>query len=99
MTGEAYAYVYLLASRKDGTLYVGVRSDLVARIYSHKQGMVGGFTKHYQVDRLVYFEGFAEIGEAIRREKQIKKWNRAWKIRLIEEKNPDWCDLYPEIAG
>lgn len=98
MTGEAYAYVYILANRKHGTLYVGVTSDLAARIYNHKQGVVGGFTKRYRIDRLVYFEGHAEIGAAILREKQIKKWNRAWKIRLIEEDNPDWRDLYPEIA-
>ena len=96
--GEPFCYVYILANRKNGTLYVGVTSSLVVRMHQHKSHAVDGFTKRYGVDRLVYFEAFAEVEAAILREKQVKKWNRAWKVRLIEGKNPDWIDLYPEIA-
>jgi putative endonuclease len=81
-------YVYILASQKNGTLYLGVTSDLVKRIYEHKNDLVGGFTKKYKVHRLVYFETTNDVYGAIQREKQLKKWNRQWKIRLIEEKNP-----------
>jgi putative endonuclease len=97
--GEPFCYVYILANRKNGTLYVGVTSSIVARVHQHKSHAADGFTKRYSVDRLVYFEAFAEIGAAILREKHIKKWNRAWKVRLIEERNPDWIDLYPEISA
>ena len=90
-------YVYILASKKNGTLYIGVTSDLVKRIYEHKQKLIDGFTKEYNVHALVYFESYKDIKEAILREKQMKKWNRKWKIRLIEEKNPEWKDLYDEI--
>ena len=93
------AYVYILASKKNGTLYVGASTDLVGRIYQHKADAVEGFTKKYQVHLLVYFENYDDLDAAFYRERQIKKWNRAWKIRLIEEKNPDWRDLYPEIVG
>ena len=90
-------YVYILASKKNGTLYIGVTSDLVKRCYEHKHDLVEGFTKKYQVHTLVYYETHDNAIEAITREKQIKKWNRSWKIRLIEEMNPDWRDLYDEI--
>jgi len=95
---ERVYYVYILASRIGGTLYIGVTSDLVRRVYQHREKLVKGFTEKYGVARLVYFEPFGEIGVAIRREKQLKRWNRAWKIRLIEEKNLNWNDLYPSIA-
>jgi len=91
-------YVYILASRIGGTLYVGVTNDLVRRVYHHREKLVKGFTKKHGVDRLVYYEAFGEVGAAIWREKQMKRWNRAWKVRLIEEKNPNWDDLYPSIA-
>ena len=92
-------YVYILASRIGGTLYIGVTNDLIRRVAEHRQKQVKGFTKKYEVDRLVYFEQFDDAENAIGREKQLKKWNRAWKIRLIEEVNPNWDDLYSGIAG
>jgi putative endonuclease len=95
---ERVYYVYILASRIGGTLYVGVTNDLVRRVYQHREKLVRGFTKKYGVDLLVYYEAFGEVGAAIRREKQMKRWNRAWKVHLIEEKNPNWDDLYPLIA-
>jgi putative endonuclease len=91
--------VYILASRRNGTLYTGVTGDLVNRIWEHRSGLVEGFTKRYGVHRLVYFEVHDHMPEAIRREKQIKKWNRAWKIDLIERTNPRWHDLWPTIIG
>jgi putative endonuclease len=91
--------VYIMASRRDGTLYVGVTSDLVKRIYEHKNNLADGFTKRYGVHTLVYYELHGEMIEAIRREKQIKKWNRQWKVELIETDNPEWKDLWPEIIG
>ena len=91
-------YVYLMASRKDGTLYLGVTRDLVGRVYQHKTKVLKGFTSRYAVDRLVWFETYDDPVSAITREKEIKKWRRAWKIRLIEESNPDWRDLYPDIC-
>jgi putative endonuclease len=96
---QGQSYVYILASKIGGTLYVGVTTDLVARVGLHKTKAVDGFTKKYDVDRLVYFEVFADIQSAAARERQLKKWNRAWKVRLIEERNPNWVDLYPGIAG
>jgi putative endonuclease len=90
-------YVYVLASHKNGTLYIGVTSDMVKRVYEHKNDLADGFTKEYKVHTLVYFEIHDSIEDAIHREKQMKKWNRKWKLRLIEEKNPDWKDLYEEI--
>jgi len=90
-------YVYILASNKNGTLYTGVTSDLIKRIYEHKEELADGFTKKYHVHRLVYFERHIDIREAILREKRIKKWHREWKINLIEHDNPHWIDLYPEI--
>jgi len=97
--GARSFYVYILASRVGGTLYIGVTNDLVRRLAEHRLKSVDGFTKKYEVDRLVYFEQFDDIEFAIKREKRLKKWNRAWKIRLIEELNPNWDDLYPGIAG
>lgn len=92
-------FVYLLASKKNGTLYVGVTSDLVRRVWEHKSKAVEGFTKKYGVDRLVWFEPHGSAESAITREKQIKKWNRAWKIDLIEKPNPEWLDLYGDITA
>jgi putative endonuclease len=80
-----------------GTLYVGVTSDLVKRVYEHKNDLVEGFTNKYRVHRLVYFEAFAGIKDAIQREKQLKNWKREWKIELIEKENPQWRDLYEQI--
>ena len=89
--------VYLLASKRNDTLYAGVTSDLIKRVWDHKQNVVEGFTKKYGVHLLVYFEQHVDMIKAIEREKQIKKWNRAWKIDLIEKNNPDWRDLWPDI--
>jgi len=86
-------YVYILASQRNGTLYVGVTNDLVRRMYEHKNNLIGGFTKQYQVHVLVHYERYRDVTAAIAREKQIKKWNRAWKIELIERDNPEWKDL------
>jgi len=91
-------YVYLLASRRYGTLYLGVTNNLVRRVYEHKTKAAPGFTKRYNVDRLVWFEIHDEILSAIEREKKLKKWRRDWKIRLIEESNPNWADLYEGVA-
>jgi putative endonuclease len=91
--------VYILASRRNGTLYVGVSSNLVQRVWQHKQGVADGFTKRYGVKRLVWYEQHDDAESAITREKQLKKWNREWKIRLIESANPYWNDLYDDIAG
>jgi putative endonuclease len=92
-------YVYILSSKIGGTLYIGVTNDLVRRVFEHKSKFVRGFTKQYDVVRLVYYEQYDNIEFAIQREKRLKKWNRQWKIRLIEERNPNWDDLYAEIAG
>ena len=98
MTDELKTYhVYILASSRNGTLYVGVTSDLARRVWQHKSKAVSGFTSKYRVDRLVHFEVFDSVETAITREKALKKWNRAWKLRLIEEANPDWDDLYERI--
>ena len=93
------AYVYILTSKRNGTLYIGITTDLVKRIYEHKHDLVDGFTKKYKVHRLVYFEEHEDIRQAITREKQIKKWKRKWKLELIEKVNPNWRDLYTEIVG
>jgi putative endonuclease len=92
--GERYA-VYILASRRNGTLYIGLTSDLVRRIMQHKALAVAGFTRKYNVTMLVYVERFADVHESIAREKQLKGWNRAWKLKLIERSNPTWQDLDP----
>jgi putative endonuclease len=91
-------YVYILASRPGGVIYVGVTNDLIRRVYEHKNGLVPGFTKRYGTDQLVYFEVFDSIYNAIQREKNIKHWPRAWKTRLIAQQNPSWRDLYEEIV-
>mgnify|MGYP001261781247 FL=1 len=91
--------VYLLASQRNGTLYIGVTSNLIQRIWQHREGLAEGFTKKYRVKTLVWYEQHATMESAIAREKALKKWNRAWKLRLIEETNPQWRDLWPEING
>jgi len=88
----------MLASKRNGTLYIGVTNDLVRRVYEHKQGLIEGFTKKYKVNRLVFFEQTSDVESAITREKRLKKWNRQWKIELITKQNPEWRDLYEEIA-
>jgi putative endonuclease len=93
------SYVYILASGLNGTLYVGVTSDLVKRVWQHREGLAEGFTKRYGVKMLVWYEVHADIVEAIRREKQIKKWDRSWKVELIQKTNPRWRDLYADIVG
>ncbi len=92
-------YVYILASKRNGTLYVGVTSDLVKRVHQHRTGEVGGFTSRHDVKNLVHYEIFDDMETAIGREKVIKKWRRAWKLELIETENPAWRDLFPEITG
>ena len=96
---EKQPAVYMLASHRHGTLYVGVTSDLVKRVWEHKENQVEGFSKEYACHTLVYFEQHTEMTAAILREKQMKKWNRAWKIALIEKQNPTWRDLWPEIIA
>ena len=91
-------YVYILASKPQGTLYIGVTNDLVRRIHEHRIDAIEGFTKKYGVHQLVYFEPSEGIEAAIQREKQLKKWERAWKVRLIETSNPDWHDLFPTLS-
>jgi putative endonuclease len=92
-------YVYFLASRKHGTLYVGITSDLVRRAHEHRTKAVDGFTKRYGVSKLIWFEVHEDVQAALAREKDLKKWRRDWKTRLIEESNPAWEDLYPEISN
>jgi putative endonuclease len=91
--------VYILASKRNGTLYIGVTSDLVQRTWQHREHLADGFTRQYGVHRLVWFEQHATMESAITREKRLKKWDRAWKLRLIEETNPEWVDLWPQILG
>ena len=92
-------YVYILASQCNGTLYVGMTNNLVRRIWEHKHDMVEGFTKKYGVHQLVWYEVAATPLAAITREKQLKKWNRAWKLQFIEESNPEWKDLYSDLTA
>ena len=89
-------YVYILANKRNGTLYTGVTNNLEARMYQHKNGIGSKFTSKYSVDMLMYYEETDDMGEAIHREKQLKKWKRAWKMSLIEESNPSWKDLAEE---
>jgi putative endonuclease len=91
-------YTYLLASRRNGTLYIGVTDDLVKRVWQHKNNIIEGFTKRYHVHKLVYYETTEDINSAIIREKRLKKWNRQWKMELIEKNNPEWRDLYYDIC-
>ncbi|MFA5991268.1 MAG: GIY-YIG nuclease family protein [Candidatus Doudnabacteria bacterium] len=90
-------YIYILASKRNGTLYVGVTNDIIKRVWQHKNDLADGFTKKYEVHKLVYFEQTTDIESAINREKQLKKWHRKWKLDLIEKQNPDWIDLYNDL--
>ena len=92
-------YIYILASRPGGAIYVGVTSDIIRRVHEHKTGSVDGFTKQYGVNKLLYFEQYGDIRDALQREKNMKHWPRAWKTRLIAQQNPAWRDLYDEIAA
>jgi len=96
---EKRFYVYILASKRNGTLYIGVTSDLTKRIWEHKNKLVKGFTEKYNVDKLVYYEQFLDAEYAIKREKRLKKYSRQWKINLIERLNPGWKDLYEDIKN
>ena len=91
--------VYLLATGKRGTLYIGVTSNLIARTWQHREHVVEGFTKRYDVTKLVWYELHGTMDTAILREKQLKKWNREWKLRLVQESNPEWRDLWGDIVG
>lgn len=93
------SWVYILSSQRNGTLYIGVTNDLVRRVYEHKTTMFKGFTKEHSVKMLVYYEQFEDITQAIYREKCLKRWNRNWKLRIIEEFNPKWEDLYESICN
>ncbi len=95
---EACSYVYLMASRRNGTLYTSVTTNLLRRVWEHSEGVTKGFTKTYAVNRLVWFEPHASIHDAIAREKAIKRWRRAWKLALIERENPLWRDLYEDMC-
>ncbi|SYZ72553.1 conserved hypothetical protein [Candidatus Zixiibacteriota bacterium] len=90
-------YVYILASKRNGTLYIGITNNLAKRIYEHRNDLKESFTSKYKVHNLVYYEVFGEAADAILREKRLKKWNRKWKLRLIESVNSDWRDLYDEL--
>ncbi len=90
-------HVYILASKRNGTLYIGMTDNLARRVYEHRNDLIEGFTKRYQVHRLVYAEETNDVESAIRREKQLKKWNRKWKLELIEKVNPEWRDLYEDL--
>lgn len=92
-------YFYILASQKNGTLYAGVTNHLINRVCQHKNKINQGFTKKYNINKLVYYEEYGDIGQAIYREKCVKKWNREWKIQLIEEFNPSWVDLYNNLIS
>jgi putative endonuclease len=91
-------YVYIMASRRNGTLYIGVTNDVARRVFEHREGVAPGFTKRYGVRLLVYYEAHDEVQSAIEREKRLKKWNGAWKLVLIESANPNWEDLYEKLA-
>lgn len=91
-------YVYILTNKPNGTLYIGVTNDLARRMYEHRNKLINGFTKKYNLKKLIYFEVFDRIEDAILREKRLKKWNRQWKIELIEKTNPNWIDLYERLV-
>ena len=97
MTWNSNYYVYMMTNSNNKVLYIGVTNNLKRRVYQHKNGEIDGFTKKYNVHKLVYFEHFTNIEHAIKREKQLKKWKRQWKNELVESKNPKWADLYNEI--
>jgi putative endonuclease len=92
-------YVYIMASKRHGMLYIGVTSDLIKRVYEHKNDLADGFTNKYHIHNLAYFEITEDVNSAISREKQLKKWDRAWKIALIEKNNPEWLDLYCNLIS
>lgn len=92
-------YVYIMASKKNGTLYIGITNDLIRRVYEHRNDLIDGFTRRYGIHKLIYFEQTDDVLSAIQREKQLKKWHRKWKVDLIEQENPEWRDLYDEITG
>jgi len=96
---EKVSYVYILANKRNGTLYIGVTHDLIKRIWQHKNKISQGFTNKHDIDKLVYYEEHKDIIEAIRREKALKKWLRSWKLQLIEKSNPNWVDLYNDICS
>ena len=95
---DRHPFVYIMASSRNGTLYTGVTSDLVGRVWQHREHLVDGFTARYGVTRLVWYEAHVTMESAIEREKRIKKWNRDWKLRLIDGMNPSWRDLWPDIT-
>ncbi len=99
VASSSMPYVYIMASRRNGTLYIGVTKDLMRRVHEHKTDAVPGFTARYQVHHLVWYEATDSIISAIQREKQLKNWQRAWKVRLIEATNPYWNDLYPALLS
>jgi len=90
-------YVYIMSNKKNGTLYIGVTGNLATRVFEHKNNLVDGFTKKYNLKQLIYYEKTSDVNEAILREKRLKKWNRQWKIELIEKHNPSWRDLYGDL--
>ena len=92
-------YIYILSSFKNKRLYIGLTSNLPKRVYEHKEKLIEGHTSKYNIDRLVYFEVFESAEEAVKRERQLKNWHRDWKINLVQERNPDWNDLYDEICA
>ena len=98
MLREYVYWVYILASDRNGTLYIGVTNDLYRRVLEHREGLIPGFTKRYAVKLLVYFEEYADIEAAIAREKSMKRWRRAWKLQLVEQANPQWRDLWSDIG-
>jgi putative endonuclease len=95
---EKGGFVYIMASGRNGTLYIGVTSDLIQRVWQHREGVADGFTKKHGCKTLVWFEQYADIEEAIRREKQMKEWKRLWKLRVIEQDNPEWDDLFESLV-
>ena len=98
MSGTGLYFVYILASKKNGTLYIGMTNNLLKRVDQHKKNLVEGFTRRYGVHRMVYYEQFRDVWHAIAREKRMKEWQRQWKINLIEKDNPDWDDLFDKLV-
>lgn len=96
---ERFSFVYIMASQRNGTLYTGVTTNLTRRAYEHREGLIPGFTTEYRVKRLVWYERHTDVVAAIRREKAIKRWRRAWKLALIEQLNPNWLDLYELLTS
>ena len=92
-------YIYIMTNKRNGTLYIGVTNDLIRKVYEHKNYLLDGFTKNYDIKMLVYFEIYDSIETALNREKNIKAWQRSWKVRIIEEQNPHWNDLYNQVTG